>query len=120
MKNILDFAEIRRGQETKPDMFEATVKITSDETGEEYPHGFGITKEHIIRAEIFTTFWANDAEYRIARERAMKNILHIFYADIIGELNKIRSAVYAGDKYEALGLCDKMEKDLMRIGNANT
>lgn len=115
MKNILDFAEIRRGQETKLDMFGATVKITSDETGKEYPCGFGITKEHIIRAEIFTAFWANDAEYKMAREQATKNILHIFYADIIGELNKIRSAVYAGDKHEALCLCGKMEEDLMRV-----
>lgn len=117
MKNILDFAHITRKNEISP-IYSMAVEYSVHENGESfYAGGFGQTQGYILRASCYSTFYCTSAEYEQAKQNAKHNILHCFYGDILGELNRIKAAAYARDFDSVLKICFQMEDDMTRVGN---
>lgn len=58
---------------------------------------------------IYHQFYANDAEYRRAREIAERAMTELLFHDVRSRLDRLRSAVYNRDYQEAFRLIDEMD-----------
>lgn len=77
-----------------------TVDVATAPTGN-IGHHIDRSHEHELCLRLRVTYWANKAQEFDARQEATKALLHLLYADALGELAMLRRAISSGDQNEA-------------------
>lgn len=73
-------------------------------------NGYTYETAHKTELRVVTTWYANDAQFRMRKDHAEKELIYFLYGDILGKLNGMKSAAYDRDFERVLLLCQDIEK----------
>lgn len=66
-----------------------------------------------MRATVGVNFWANEAEYKDARDCALRMMVTEMYAEVFMALDELHGLLYAGEMAKAHDRIEVLRKELM-------
>lgn len=88
------------------------VDLYAEPTGNEKPYTLDANTEHVIKLTIGQTFWANQAQYSMARDAAIRALASHLYRNVHHELHMIELAVYSGSAEDVIAAVSRIRKDI--------
>jgi aryl-alcohol dehydrogenase-like predicted oxidoreductase len=83
------------------------------ETGELRGFGFETQTLHRMRLVVGVEFWANQAQYNLAREQAQRHLLHTLHGDMLAKIDGAIHAIYNNDQENSLNHLFAIRKELI-------
>lgn len=102
--SILSRLQEKRGERI-PDPFAPKYIVEVKQTDEYKSDGLCLISQYKLIATVQINFWANQSQYKMARENAEKLMAETMFKNIIISARKAMSAAYAGDRNGVMQAC---------------
>ena len=87
------------------------VELSSDATGR-MADAVDRSTEWVVRLRIEQNFWANQAQFELARNYAVKTLAHQLYENIHKHIPMLENAIASGDRGGAFRIVSDIRKEM--------